>query len=222
MVEGRVCHYLEIAESYMRGQKDWSSLPNMQLIFTLIDDPNSSWFNYMVDHRADFDLLFGRKAVAAKLQHLFLKKPLGESGDPMKEVDRFYSKVYPDLAPKLTAHFKMNYYRTLGQMDEFAKAADRYLSTYGSTNADELNNIAWTFYEEIDDKAMLAEAAKWAEKSVELKGQYYNYDTLAAVYSKLGEKDKAIDAAKKAIELAKATGEDYKATEDMLNKWLGQ
>ncbi len=208
--------YLEIAESYMRGQKDWSSLPNMQLIFTLIDDPNSSWFNYMVDHRADFDLLFGRKAVAAKLQHLFLKKPLGESGDPMKEVDRFYSKVYPDLAPKLTAHFKMNYYRTLGQMDEFAKAADRYLSTYGSTDADELNNIAWTFFEYVDNSVLLKKAVAWVEKSIELDPGYHNLDTLAHLLYKLGKLSKAKKVAKQAIWLAAEEDIKLSSTEALL------
>lgn len=214
--------YMEVAKTYMRSQKDWSTLPNMQLIFTLIDDPGSSWFDYMVDHRADFDLLFGREAVASKLQSLFLKKPLGKTGDPMKEVDHFYSKVYPDMAPKLSAHFKMNYFRTVGNMEAFAEAADRYMSTYASTDPNELNNIAWTFFENIDDRALLEKAVGWAEQSVALSPAYHNLDTLAHLFYKLGKRSKARRAAKQAIAMAAAEGIELHVTQALLDQLRGR
>ena len=214
--------YMAVAESYMRSQKDWSTLPNMQLIFTLTEDPESSWFDYMVDHREDFDLLFGRETVASKLQSLFLKKPLGKTEDALKEVDRFYAKVYPDLAPKLSAHFKMNYFRTVGDMNSFAKAADQYLSTYGSSDANELNNIAWNFFEYVEDRALLEKAVKWAEKSVDLETGYHNLDTLAHLFYKLKKKAKAKKAAKQAIALASAEGVSLTTTEMLLNQLNGR
>lgn len=198
--------YMEVAQTYMRTQKDWSTLENMQLIYTLIEDPATDWFDYMVDHRSDFDLLFGRQAVATKLQSLFLKKPLGKTGDAMAEVERFYSKVYPDLAPKLIAHFKMNYYRTAGDMEAFAKAADTYLSRYAAQDSDELNNIAWTFYEHIEDKKLLQKAVRWAQQSVALARGYHNLDTLAHLYYSVGKKGKAKKVAKEAVTMAKTEG----------------
>lgn len=214
--------YIAVAETYMRSQKDWSTLPNMQLIFTLTEDPKSSWFDYMVDHRADFDLLFGREAVASKLQSLFLKKPLGNTREALQEVDRFYNKVYPDLAPKLSAHFKMNYFRTVGDMESFAQAADRYLSTYGSSDANELNNIAWTFYEYVEDRAFLEKAVKWAERSVDLEMGYHNLDTLAHLFYKLRKRAKAKKIAKQAIALASAEGVTLQATELLLDQLNGK
>ena len=64
---------------------------------------------------------------------------------------------------------------------------------------------------------MLKKALKWAEQSVELDSQYYNNDTLAALYFKLRKKKKGIRAAEQAIELAKANGEDYGPTQEILD-----
>lgn len=214
--------YMTVAETYMRSQKDWSTLPNMQLIFTLIDNPESDWFDYMVDHREDFDLLFGKDAVASKLQSLFLKMPLGKTEDAMKEVDRFYAKVYPNLAPKLSAHFKMNYYRTVGEMTAFARAADQYLGTYASSDPNELNNIAWTFFEYIEDRVLLKKAVAWAEQSVKLNPGYHNLDTLAHLYYKLNKRAKARKVAKQAIALASAEGVTLPTTELLLDQLSGR
>lgn len=214
--------YMTVAETYMRSQKDWSTLPNMQLIFTLIDNPESDWFDYMVDHRQDFDLLFGKDAVASKLQSLFLKMPLGKTEDAMKEVDRFYAKVYPNLAPKLSAHFKMNYYRTVGEMTAFARAADQYLGTYASSDPNELNNIAWTFFEYIEDRVLHKKAVAWAEQSVKLNPGYHNLDTLAHLYYKLNKRAKARKVAKQALALASAEGVTLPTTELLLDQLSGR
>ena len=93
-----------------------------------------------------------------------------------------------------------------------------YLRDYPSEDANELNSIAWSFYESVEDKQMLNEAVKWAERSVEIESTFYNNDTLAALYYKLGNKKAAKAAAKKAIELAKASGEDYTETKELLEK----
>ena len=49
-----------------------------------------------------------------------------------------------------------------------------------------------------------------------------NTDTVAALYYKLGKKGKALKNANKAIELAKATGEDYSSTELLIEKIKGK
>ena len=100
--------------------------------------------------------------------------------------------------------------------DKFAEAAITYLDGYGSDDFDELNNIAWAFYESVDNPAHLKKAVQWAETSVKLNDLYYNNDTLAALYYKIGNKRKAKKAAKHAIKLAKASEEDYSMTEELL------
>ena len=61
-------------------------------------------------------------------------------------------------------------------------------------------------------------AEGWAKHSVELKPEYFNYDTYAAVLYKSGKKAEAKAAAEKAIELGKKAGEDIQATQELLDK----
>lgn len=210
--------HLTVAEEYLKGQDDWSTLPHMQLIYGLTEDPDSKWFEYMLAHREAFEVLFGRENIAAKLQGLFLEKAFTKGKNALVEVDDFYQKAYPELAPKLSANFRMNYYRTAGDLNAFATAAVDYLDNYPSDDPNELNNIAWEFFESIRDKKLLAKALEWAQRSVQLDGQYYNQDTLANLYHKLGKRAKAEKTAQAAIALAKLEGVDYAATQDLLNQ----
>jgi hypothetical protein len=50
-----------------------------------------------------------------------------------------------------------------------------------------------------------------------MESLYYNNDTVAALYYKLGKKGKALKYASKAIALAKETGEDYSSTAMLLD-----
>lgn len=213
---------LPIAEAYLRTQDDWGTLPNMQLLYLLTDDPNSKWFDYLVENRLKFEALFGKENMSAKFQNMLLTKALSQGKDVLAEVERFYTKVYPEMAPKLSAHFKMNYYQYAGDLNAFAAAAVGYLDQYPSDDADELNNIAWTFYESIEDQTLLKKALSWAVRSVDLDSQYNNNDTLAALYYKLGKKRKARKTALAAIAIAKSDGVDYSSTQALLQAIEGK
>ena len=103
-------------------------------------------------------------------------------------------------------------------MKNYAPKAVEYFKKYPSEDYNQLNEAAWAFYESVEDAAMLKEAVKWAEKSVQLRSLYFNNDTLASLYYKTGDQKKAQKTAEKAIELAKADGEDYAATQELLEK----
>ena len=109
----------------------------------------------------------------------------------------------------------------MNDWDNFAKAAVDHYDNYTAKSADELNNVAWTFYEEIENKKQLKCAVNWSKEAVKMENNYYNNDTLAALYYKLGKKVKAKSTALVAIELAKKEGEDYSITEELLSKIEG-
>ena len=79
-----------------------------------------------------------------------------------------------------------------------------------------MNNIAWDFYEQIDDEEKLLKAVEWAQRSVDIEKNYYNLDTLAWLLHKTGQTSKAKEIAKEAIAIAKANGEDYSSTSSLL------
>lgn len=80
----------------------------------------------------------------------------------------------------------------------------------------ELNSIAWNFFENVNSKPSLQQAIVWAQESVKKKEEYANTDTLANLYNKIGDKKNAKIWAEKATQLAKAAGEDSTDTEKLL------
>lgn len=211
--------HMEPLEVYFNTQKDWGTPDNMELLFTYTDDLDSPLFDYFAKNRSDFELLFGRETVAQKLQYLVNQKLYEGAADALdlETVDEIYGKAYPDMAEKLSANFRVDYYRMAGEQEKFLEATINYIEKFQPDDAMELNNAAWNFFELVEDQEQLKLALKWAQRSVELEPGYYNHDTLAALYFKLGQKKKAIKTAREAIRIAEAEGEDASATEALLD-----
>ncbi len=88
--------------------------------------------------------------------------------------------------------------------------------------ADELNSLAWTFYEEVEEPSALWMAVYWAKEALSYTpDDWHIWDTLGALYYKLKRKKEAVEALSKAIELARAKGlseESYQETRELLEK----
>ena len=207
-----------IAEAYLETQKDWSTPENRKLIFMMVGDTDSKMFDYLIEHRSDFEAQFGTDQVTGRLQDLIYQKLYDAPGNSsLEQIDALFKKAYPERADQLSANFRISYYRMAGETDKFVKAAGDYFDQYPSKDPDELNNVAWSFYEMVDTKKDLKKAVKWGLQSVKLSDSYYNNDTVAALYYKLGKKSKAKQYAEKAIAMAKAAGEDYSSTQELLD-----
>lgn len=131
----------------------------------------------------------------------------------MTEAQKFLTK---DEAEKILKRAKAN--RALRDKD-IATYEKLTMDIYKDTSAlssEELNSIAWNFFENVTNKPALEKALAWAQESVKKNENSANTDTLANLYNKLGDKKNAKLWAEKAIELAKKTGEDYSDTEKLL------
>jgi thioredoxin-related protein len=104
---------------------------------------------------------------------------------------------------------------------------DKDISTYekltmdlyrdpSTASSEELNAIAWNFFENVTHKESLEKAVTWAQESVKKDENSANTDTLANLYNKIGDKKNAKIWAEKAIQLAKSSGEDASDTEKLL------
>lgn len=207
-----------IAEAYLKTQNDWSSEVNRKFIFRMVQNTESPMFDYLVKNRKSFETIFGEREVSGRVEELIYGSiySLGEMPD-LQKVDAIFQKAYPEKAEMLSARYRIRHYLEQEDVDGFAKATAHYLKKFPSKDPQELNELAWTFYEIVEDKKMLKKAVKWANKSVKLENAYYNNDTVAALYYKLGKKSKGIKAAEKAIALAKVNNEDSEATQELLN-----
>lgn len=211
--------HLPVLEEYLKTQKDWNTPENLDLIYNLTTDANSVLFDHITANKKLYIERFGQREVLARIQDL-IYQAIGDTKDEssLVQIDKLYAKAYPDKAERMSANFRMSFYRQLGDRENYAKSAVDYFNSFPEAGPDELNDVAWTFYQVIEDKKLLKYAKKWAKRSVKLDPQYHNHDTLAAIYQKMGKTKKAIKIAEGAIAIAKNTGEDYSNTSMMLEE----
>jgi thioredoxin-related protein len=208
-----------LAEEYLATQKDWTTDENMDMIFGFVSDTESSLFDYIVNNKPAFYERYGEQAVVERIQALIYDSIQDNAeSSSLEQIDALYKKVYPEKAEQLSSQFRLAYYRQAGDRENYAISAISYFSKYPGEDWDELNEAAWTFYRVIDDKKQLKTALGWAKKSVKLNPNYFNHDTMAALYYKLGNKKKAMKTAQKAITLGQAAGEDTSATAEMMEE----
>lgn len=211
-------NYQDIVKAYLETQEDWTADKSMELIFYSVEDINSKMFSFFVDNKMSFEKIFGKETMVQKVTEIAVKNTfIGETTPDFNAVVDIMRKFYPEEAEKTSSQMKINYYNRAGEFDKFAQATIEYLTKYPSENFQELNSYAWAFYLSVDDKKQLKEAVKWAKKSVQLDENYFNMDTLAALYAKIGKKRKAKKTANKAIALAKESGEDYSETQKLID-----
>ena len=209
-----------IGKEYLDTQDSWTTERNLTIIAQLATEYQDPYYNFIVEKRHLFIKEFGEGRVDATIlrhieNHLFSnieKLDLAEAKD-------IFVRTFPSSkAEPLFHNFELNYYDALGNKEIYIDKARQYVKKYPNLSASALNSLAWNFYEKIDDKKALKWATKWAKKSIKLQSSYYNNDTLAALYYKQIKKKQALKYANKSIELAKARGQDFSETSELLSR----
>ena len=89
---------------------------------------------------------------------------------------------------------------------------------YYWNDAAALNNVAWTAFENVEDKASLQSALKWAQRAVELSEAHHIIDTYAHLLAATGEKAAALEQEMRALEIAKADGASTDSYEEFIEE----
>lgn len=219
----------ELANAYLKTQTNLLEEKNLRFINQFTTSTNDPYYEFMRKNASAFETLLGKDRYAEKMYSVAYQSSLKEVGvkrDAPKEqipqyiktADAYFQKVLPEQAPKLLNAFALNVYRTTKDWDSYAKQAISYYDKNASATSVELNSVAWAFYENIDNPEYLKKALAWGLQSVKLAEAYANTDTVAALYSKLGDKKNAKVYAEKAIALGKASGQDVSSTEKLLQE----
>ncbi|MEC3876980.1 thioredoxin family protein [Chryseobacterium salviniae] len=132
----------------------------------------------------------------------------------MVETQKFLTK---DEAERILKRAKASRALKDKDIDTYEKTTIELYKDPSASSSEELNSIAWNFFENVTSKSSLEKAVTWAQESVKKSENYVNTDTLANLYNKIGDKKNAKLWAEKSIELAKKSGEDYTDTEKLLN-----
>lgn len=219
----------DLVKDYFSLQKesDLSNKANWEMLKAHTNSLDAKEFVYLISNKEKFENLYSAKEVNKKIDDVN-KSTLFS----IIRATPFDDKKYNDAKAKITALNLPSTKLILFEADlnlaskkedwiSYAKLATDNVDLFYLNDANMLNNISWSFYENVNDKEALLKAESWAKKATELEKTYANLDTYAAVLYKTGKKDLALETANKAIELAKKekyTPEDYQGTADLIKK----
>jgi hypothetical protein len=98
---------------------------------------------------------------------------------------------------------KTIHYLNRKEYPAFVAAADDYITGFGEfMSTQELNQFAWTAFENVADPALLLKAVEWSELSLRDKEDPMYLDTQANLLYKAGKKKEAIELQEKAVTLS--------------------
>ncbi len=216
----------EVALVYLKNEKDWLSRDNIDYISLFVRSLDSDLFKFVMKNRSAFESQLGKPLVADIIEGNAVRGLAAKfynrsdaSFNEGKAVEYAKSISLPQhVTDKSTAYLNMFALQNRRDMPNYLKAAIAYYDKYPTDDTNTLNAIAWTFFENTDDRLLLEKALGWSLQSIDISPQYPFLDTAAALYFKLGNKKKAKEYAEKAISKAKETGEDATETVTMLKK----
>ncbi len=196
---------------------------------------NSPAFNYMVSHKDKFNALFDPKQVDSRILWILSTAAYDATTDDatfnkilgmLKDYDNGNAHEFREMDGRLTGmqtnkHIvltaKLYRYELKGDRTMYEEAL-KELTARMWNQQEELNNMAWGWYESKSNAADIAQAIEWSKRSIELNNNYANNDTYAALLYKAGRNKEALAQADKAIAIAKEKSQDYRSTTELLQK----
>lgn len=211
----------------LQNENDLTNEDNWKMIKFFVNTMDYKEFDYLMSNRDKFEKLYQSSEVNAVIDNIFRN-----SLNAASSAKTFDEKKYNDLKLKISSYNMPNTKGLLFESDlniaankadwgSYSKLAMNHVDEFYSEDVNALNSISWTFYENINDKDALEKAESWSKKACVIEASYANLDTYAAILSKLGKKDLALENANKAIEAAKnekQTPEQYQGTIDLIKK----
>lgn len=211
-----------VINSYLESQEDWTSPGVLKLMVNSPGEPGGERMNFLVNNAEAAIDAAGGAAYMSAVQTTMVMHRMKTSGKRMlpatEDMSTHYTEYAGPLKDRLEKHYNLFYAERTADMDAYVKAAYTYYTIYASKDHAELNSIAWNFFENTDNPKYLLQALDWAKESVAINANYANLDTLAWLYQKTGNEQKAREVAEMAIAMAKDMGVDYSETEKILNE----
>ncbi len=188
--------YDDVFQEYLSklAPTDFTDKKHAQTIFNLTKDLKSVGLSYVMKHR-DYDMnLVGADAFNQKINQIATKavseaphandKALFEGA-----IDLVQANKAPDHAEKILK-LSMDYYSGMNDWVNYDKNASQYVKKYASKNAALLNDVAWTYFLNVNDEAQLQKATKWSFTSINTDNKYtYNLTYAYLLYKQNNYKE---------------------------------
>jgi len=216
-----------VSTEYLQTQTDLLTEDNIAFIERFTRSSKSPGFKIMIENSAMFDGKKGAGFVSKRIVNILLQEKVyatifAKNAAPADwtAISKELEEKYPAYAQEVLSTAKVTYYQRTKNWDKFQVAVVDYMKSYGANSSpDQLNNFAWTVFENCKDMTCVKEALEWSRRSFKDKEDPMFMDTYANILYKLGKKDEAIKWQEKAIALVpESDRKDYQETLDKMKK----
>jgi len=203
---------IKISNDYLRSQKDLSTPFNLRFILEAASEADSRIFDMLIERRAAIEALEPKQAVKERIREACeatAQKALEfRNRNLLEEAIAKMKKYYPEKAASFRTSMEMDYWSAMGDVDKYIAACQQYAKTEAAKDEKALMGLGGALAQQFGHEPKAMQAAEnfskmAADKSTDYKTQL-NY---AGILMRNGKKDKALDAAKKALEMAKPHGD---------------
>lgn len=200
---------LKVTNEYLNTQKDFSADNNLLFLFEGTVEADSRVFDLLVKNQQKAAALIGAEKLNARIENACkktVKKAIEfKSEELLTEAKTKMKTSLPDRAEAFAWEADMNYYSATKDVKNYLKAAQAYQKGEIKNNSARLHDLVISLLRAFpDEPKVLDQAEKWCKTAAANGGLPEYYLTLAEVYKRQGDKDKARSTAEKA---RKAMGE---------------
>jgi len=209
-----------IVDEYLNTQQDLYTKDNLKLIESITKKSSDRGFNILYNNPAKVDSILGQGAAETITSRIIFFEEAAKYRNQKPDWNAIgvsITKKYPAHADEITAKTKVLFYEFEQDWQNFQYAILEYMKKYGAkASPQELNDYAWTVFQNCEDMTCVSEALEWSKRSFKDNNEPGFMDTYANILYKLGKKDEAIMWETKARDLA-AEG-DKKGYEEVIEK----
>ncbi len=181
----------------------------------------AKYVQYVVKHQARLRTMYGPENVNAilsrqvdKQYRALLDKPLADLKKWLPELRQY---GFPE-ADRMQSWYLRNYLLHNRQWEEYFEELGIGIENK-SVAPNEVNAIAWDFYEEEDDITVCERMLPFMDKVCKDNEDYNYWDTYAALLLKSGKSEEGKIWAKKAIDFGRSKEIDVSGTEKLLERY---
>ncbi len=200
---------------------DWTTDENWEIITNAADNLDSRTFKTLARNvelvdklRPDDGMAFIEQTLFYGLANKLYRARSEEAMASYQALREEYLREDFPLSGKIGFRLDLIAHQKNEDFEAYGETALNGVKKYLWDDADELNNVAWSSYEKVENPEVLKAALKWAERAVELSPQHHIMDTYAHLLAVNGQNEKALEIELKALEMAQEQGaktQDYQS-----------
>lgn len=202
-------------------RSDWLTEDNVKILTHIEHDIESEVFQDMLARSEEYI------AVNSDIESVFkssigtalMKKMMSSGEESQEEFESLLKEVKSwDFPGKGEILFSLEAMQMRKQgPEEYMKFCLDNVKTNLWDSPNQLNNVAWHFFENTEDPDRLQAAEEWAARAVSLQPDHHILDTYANLLYANGKKEKALEIETQALDKARAEGANTKAYEKLIS-----